>query len=309
MRLPFLQVSQEEMARARTLAGYLGVPYPYALGMVVALKAAALEAAPDGDVSGTIRDPNPAEWMAVQCSWPIDRADALATALVRCGFAMAGPSGCHAVAGMEPYARALDTSGKRSEAGRKGAEARKMKGGYGRAMAGPQQNDGPSMARDAKTQTQTQTQIKEETTSAAADASSEQMPLVDVGTSATPAAKPSGRARSNACGEFIDWARAETRKHLLPDAPDNCRLERHQGARLGEAVKLHGIESCKAAFRLWMGWAVAQEKGYPLGLFAARWETWVGQAKAPAVNAPKPARNEKQTTPFSEVEKLWRRTA
>lgn len=154
MRLPFLQVSQEEMARARTLAGYLSIPFTHALGMTVALKSSALEAAMDGDVSGTIRDPNPAEWMAVQCGWPLDRAEALAAALVRCGFAMAGPSGGYAVAGMEPYARALDTSEKRAEAGKRGAEARKSKGGYGRAMAGPQQAHGNDLARDAKTQTQ-----------------------------------------------------------------------------------------------------------------------------------------------------------
>jgi hypothetical protein len=168
MRLPFLQVSQEEMARARTLAGYLGVSYAHALGMTVALKAAALEAAPEGDVSGVIRDPNPAEWMAVQCGWPIDRADVLASALVRCGFAMAGPQGGHTVASMEPYARALETSGKRSEAGRRGAEARKSRGGYGRAMAEPQPSNGHGMARDAKTQTQTQK--KEEKPSAVAPA-------------------------------------------------------------------------------------------------------------------------------------------
>jgi len=170
VRLPFLQVSQEEMARARTLAGYLGVSYPHALGMTVALKAAALEAAPEGDVSGTILDPNPAEWMAVQCGWPLDRADALASVLVRCGFVMAGSPGGHAVANMEPYARALDTHGKRSEAGRRGAQARKEKGGYGRAMAEPQHAHGQGMARDAKTQTQTHMQKKEEQPSAVASA-------------------------------------------------------------------------------------------------------------------------------------------
>lgn len=167
MRLPFLQVSQEEMARARTLAGYLGVTPQHALGMVVALKAAALEVAPEEDVSGIIRDHHPAEWVAVQCGWPLDRSDSLMGAMVRCGFVVAGPSGGHAVAGMEPYAKALDTSGKRSEAGRKGAEARKTMGGYGKRMAGPSQNNGHDMARDAKTQTQTQ---KEETTSLSARA-------------------------------------------------------------------------------------------------------------------------------------------
>jgi hypothetical protein len=88
--------------------------------------------------------------------------------------------------------------------------------------------------------------------------------------------------KSNALGEFIDWAKAETRKQLAPDAPDNCRMEKHQAARLGEAVKLHGLEACKAAFRLWMGWEGSRSAGYPLGMFAAKWEGWVGRVKAPA---------------------------
>lgn len=161
MRLPFLQVSQEEMARARTLAGYLGVGWQQAVGMVVALKAAALDTAEDGDVSGRIEDPNPAEWMAVQCGWPLAEAERLASALLRCGFVMAGPWPGYGVASMEPYAAALETSKKRSEAGRRGAQrlwdARKD----GRAMAGPEPRHGHGLARDAKTQTQTQTQKEE----------------------------------------------------------------------------------------------------------------------------------------------------
>lgn len=92
-------------------------------------------------------------------------------------------------------------------------------------------------------------------------------------------ATPKAVGRSTALGEFIDWAKAETRKQLPPDAPDNCRMERHQASRLGEAVKHHGLEALKAGFRLFMGWQVAQERAYPLGLFAAKWEDWVGQAK------------------------------
>lgn len=157
MRLPFLQVSQEEMARARTMAGYLAIPYAQALGMTVALKSAALELASDVDVSGVIDDPNPPEWVAVQCGWPLEQAEVLTNTMVRCGFVMAGPQGGYAVANMEPYAKALATSRKRSEAGRRGAAARKSRGGYGRAMAGPQQSDGHDMTPDAKKQTQKQT--------------------------------------------------------------------------------------------------------------------------------------------------------
>lgn len=206
MRLPFLQVSQEEMARARTLAGYLGVAYAHALGMTVVLKAAALEAALEDDVSGAILDPNPAEWMAVQCGWPLERADVLAAALVRCGFAMAGPSGGHAVAGMEPYARALDTSEKRSEAGRRGAEARKSRGGYGRAMAGPQPINGDGVASDAKTQTQTQ--IEDQQPLAAAGASpASQVALLEL-QAETPPPLPAKKPRKPAEGPNADLWRA-----------------------------------------------------------------------------------------------------
>lgn len=101
--------------------------------------------------------------------------------------------------------------------------------------------------------------------------------------------------RSNALGEFIDWAKAETRKHLAPDAPDNCRLEKHQAARLGEAVKDHGLAAVKAAFGLWMGWDGARAAGYPLGMFAAKWEGWVGRVKAPGAQ---PAVGESKPTKF-----------
>jgi hypothetical protein len=277
MRLPFLQVSQEEMARARTLAGYLSVPFAHALGMTVALKASALESAPAGDVSGVISDPNPAEWMAVQCGWPIDRADALAGALVRCGFAIAGPSGGYAVAGMEPYAKALDTSGKRSEAGRRGAQER-----WGR------QKDGPAMAPNAKTQTQKDSSASQGA-AAASPAPVGQASLLDVekptqrGDVATdPPEKPKRAPNTSALAEFIDWARAEVKHRLPPDALDPAAgMKQHERVRLGEAVKDHGLECLKAAFRLFMGWNVAQSKGYSVGFFANQWEGWVRQAKAP----------------------------
>lgn len=121
---------------------------------------------------------------------------------------------------------------------------------------------------------------KEETSSAVADAPpAAELELVPV---EPPKRKP---GKSNACGEFIDWFRAETRKQLAADAPDNCRMETHQAARLGEAVKLHGLETCKAAVGLWMGWEGSRAAGYPLGMFAAKWEGWVGRVKAPSTSA------------------------
>lgn len=296
MRLPFLQVSQEEMARARTLAGYLGVPYAHALGMTVAIKAAALESATDDDVSGAIHDPNPAEWLAVQCGWPMGRADVLAAALARCGFAMAGPSGGHVVAGMEPYRKALGTSEKRAEAGRKGAEARKSMGGYGKPMAGPWQGDGHSMARDAKTQTQTQTQTEATASQGAAfagqqgpgwasDADVQEATPGAPGTSNSEAVgqprpalvlEPLGAARvvrrpSKAEALYLriqearEKACAAAGMPFVPDRWDNAR----QNKALGPVVKADPEEQRRfeAAFQEYMGDDAVGEKGWPLSLF------------------------------------------
>jgi hypothetical protein len=65
-------------------------------------------------------------------------------------------------------------------------------------------------------------------------------------------------------------------------------MKPHERVRLGEAVKDHGLESVKAAFRLFMGWAVAESKGYSVGFFANQWETWVRQAKAAVAPAGRP---------------------
>lgn len=110
-------------------------------------------------------------------------------------------------------------------------------------------------------------------------------PVASLGESSEAAAPKRQPGKSNALGEFIDWFRAETRKQLPPDAPDNCRMEKHQAARMGEAVKLHGLEACKAAVALWMGWEGSRAAGYPLGMFAAKWEGWVGRVKAPTAPA------------------------
>lgn len=269
MRLPFLQVAQEEMARARTLAGFLGVPYTHALGMTVALKAAALEAASE-DVSGAIDDPNPAEWMAVQCGWPLDDAQRLANALLRCGFAMAGPCGGYSVAGMGPYAEALKTSAKRAEAGRRGAEIRKSKGGYGRAMAGPQPSDSQGMARDAKTQTQTH--IEDPSAAGASDAKRPSLRLTP-----TPAEKVRKPSEQERLAELICQQRAE---FLGPDVvPDPYPLGRLNKMCLPllevdpELLRKGHAAFCRNEY------ALSRSPPAPLWLFCQEWAKWVDIAR------------------------------
>lgn len=141
----------------------------------------------------------------------------------------------------------------------------------------------------------------------AADAtpSVEQAVLVDV----APAEKPKRAPNTSAMGEFIDWARAETKPRLPADALDPAAgMKGSERTRLGEAVKLHGLEALKAAFRLFMGWEVAQQKGYSVGFFANGWERWVQQAKAtPARNfGTAKAENKPNTPNILELEARWK---
>jgi hypothetical protein len=82
MRLPFLQIPQLDMSRGRTLARILRIPEAHGIGLTVALDAWAVEEAPEGDVSGLIRDPNPAEAVALVVGWDGD-SGALLAALER----------------------------------------------------------------------------------------------------------------------------------------------------------------------------------------------------------------------------------
>lgn len=148
---------------------------------------------------------------------------------------------------------------------------------------------------------------KDSASQGAADASpaAGQTVLVDV----APAEKPKRAPNASAMGEFIDWARAETKPRLPADALDPAAgMKVQERSRLGEAVKLHGLEALKAAFRLFMGWEVAQQKGYSVGFFANGWERWVQQAKAtPARNfGTTKAENKPNTPNILELEARWK---
>lgn len=142
----------------------------------------------------------------------------------------------------------------------------------------------------------------------AADASpaTGQAVLVEV-----PPEKPKRAPNTSAMGEFIDWVREETKPRLPADAMDPAAgMRQQERVRLGEAVKLHGLEALKAAFRLFMGWHVAAEKGYSVGFFANGWERWVQQAKAaPAGNSGthRPENRRKETYDTNSVYEMFKR--
>lgn len=171
MRLPFLQVAQETLAKARMLGRYARIAEAHALGIAVMLDAWAVEML---DGSGVVQDPAPAEPLAAACGWDGD-AEVLLAALLRSRIVEQTPDGGIRIPSRERYEAALAGQANRSEKARAAAKER-----WGR------KTDAPSMphaspeqcAGNAKTQTQTQTQKKEELpSSAAADL---QVPLLQV---------------------------------------------------------------------------------------------------------------------------------
>jgi hypothetical protein len=104
MRLPFLQVTQEGMVRARTMARLLRIPEAHGVGLYVTLTAWALDLAPDGDLSGQLADQDPAALIAAGVGWDGDPA-ALLEAMLRTTLVMRVASGTHAVAGLGVYRR------------------------------------------------------------------------------------------------------------------------------------------------------------------------------------------------------------
>ena len=114
--------------------------------------------------------------------------------------------------------------------------------------------------------------------------------------SAGPAAEQPPKPKAptadrGALGEFIDWARAEVKLRLPADAVDIAAgMSSVERVKLGEAVKLQGLATMQVAFRLWVGWQAAQDKGYTLGFFAHTYGNSVAQAKAKPADPSAPAK-------------------
>jgi hypothetical protein len=155
MRLPFLQVSQEGLARARTMARLLRIPETQGVGIYVTLTAWALEMAPDGDLSGQLEDQDPAVLVAAAVGWEGDPG-ALLAAMERTKIVMRDASGTHAVAGLDVYSRALTSSEGRKVAASVAARARWDRNNDASRMPDASPSHATAMRPDAKTQTQTQ---------------------------------------------------------------------------------------------------------------------------------------------------------
>jgi hypothetical protein len=102
MRLPWIQVADEARARAKVLAGLLGIPYTQALGMLVEIWAGALDwdhhdSAPTGVVPGPDAEPVLAVW----AGWTGD-PQKLRAALERTGFVCESGTGLR-IRGMSRY--------------------------------------------------------------------------------------------------------------------------------------------------------------------------------------------------------------
>lgn len=152
MRLPFLQVPQLDLSRGRTLARILRIPEAHGIGLTVALDAWAVDEAPEGDVSGLIRDQNPAEAVALAVGWD-GPPEQLLAALVRVKLVEETPGG-PCVVSVRRYESALSGPTRRSEHASRAATERwhRKKDALGMGRALPD---------DAYTQTQTQTQTED----------------------------------------------------------------------------------------------------------------------------------------------------
>lgn len=270
MRFPWLQVDADFIgAKAADLGTYLRISRREAMGLALdlwtwALARAKDDAPPEGIVSGTGAEPD--RLLAGSVGWT-GPAEQFSEALVAVGMAVRVETG-YRLTGFDRYKATWEKNRRRT-----GGKPERNRTGTGEEPA-----------RKTQTQTQTQTQKKEETYSAGAAAPpASQGALLDVQADTPPPLpeRPKRGPSTTAMGEFIDWARAEVKPRLPADAMDPAAgLKAHERVRLGEAVKDHGLESVKAAFRLFMDWAVAESKGYSVGFFANQWETWVRQAKA-----------------------------
>jgi len=283
MRLPFLQLESDIISHGAAEVSHLArCSIPQALGHIAMVRAWAVshatdEAPPDGWVPGDASGRR----IEAAAHWQGENG-ALLQALIDAGHVRVEEGG-HRVLRLEPYAKAWEQNRKSKERMR---NARERSSNKPVMDANNGIESGERSAKfDGQTQTQTQTQKEE---ASASQASAAAPPPVLVVQEAAPE-KPKRAPSTTAMGEFIDWARAEVKPRLPPDALDPAAgMKPHERVRLGEAVKDHGLESVKAAFRLFMGWAVAESKGYSVGFFANQWETWVRQAKAAVAPAGRP---------------------
>lgn len=232
MRLPFFQMTQDALVRARTMAGILKIPAAHGIGLAASLFVWALEMATSDDLTGQIADENPAEVVAAAVGWDGD-AIKLYSAMCRVGFIERSQKledGFDRVRGLDRYADALALPSKRSDAGKIGAAKRWQR------PSNPMANDG---------QTQTQTQTHKETPPSEECAERTPPPEKPFELSSDPP-KPT-RRRSDA-QQFFDWGQPERSRvtGLVAEAePDPGKLN----AWFPKAVEVSGsVERLQIAY-------------------------------------------------------------
>ena len=154
MRLPWIQVDKEGIARCRRLARHLKVPEAQGIGIGIMLWEYALEIAPDGDFTGAIPD---TESLAAAVMWPTEDAPRLVTEMQRVGLIATTPT--LRCCGLDRYKAAWEKNQRRSS---------KPPDSRGRV---PATGDNPpgfarephGTARKTETETETETHKKQKT--------------------------------------------------------------------------------------------------------------------------------------------------
>lgn len=238
MRLPFLQVSQEGLARARTMARLLRIPEAHGVGIYVTLTAWAVEMAQDGDLSGQLEDQEPAVLVAAAVGWDGDPG-ALLAAMERTRIVMRDASGTHAVSGLDVYERALASSEGRKVAASVAARARWDRNNDASRMLDASPSHADAMRPDAKTQTQTQTQKASASQESAVAAQASDFELTSPSASKPPR-KPSAAERLYAAMQQLRRERCvEVGETFVIEHWPSARINRDLGplAKADDATK------------------------------------------------------------------------
>lgn len=279
MRLPFMQLESDFLAHgAAELANLARCTVAQAIGHVSLLRAWAVshatdEAPPDGWVPGEVggrRIEAAAQWTG--------ESGALLQALTDAGQVRQEEGGFR-VLHLEAYVQAWN----------KNLTAKERMRTLRERSANKPRTTGERSAKFGQ-QTQMQKELQKPSASASPPGPAEAQGVLSLPVQAAARdVRPPKPRKPPPAQDLVSWVRDVTRPLRPEGAPDNCELTEAQWARLGELVRDYGLEPTKAGVRRWLGWAPAQEKGYPLGLFVAKAKGFVGEAMSSQTAGPQRA--------------------